>query len=217
MADDGITAQQFHESDGVEDWRVVWHYACAHFRTGSFERGLDLVEAIGQLAETANHHPDIDLRYPSLGVRMTSHDIGGLSRRDADLAMRISEAARDLGIEADPTAVQIAQFTIDASDIPSVMAFWKAVLGYEELSDEDLGDPHDRGPSIWFQQMDEPRPQRNRIHIDLGVPHDEAQARVDAAVAAGGRIVYDEHAPSWWTLADPEGNEVDIATWHGRD
>jgi hypothetical protein len=58
---------------------------------------------------------------------------------------------------------------------------------------------------------------RNRIHIDVGVPHDQAEARVAAALAAGGSLVEDRFAPAWWTLADPEGNEVDLATWIGRD
>jgi glyoxalase superfamily protein len=74
-------------------------------------------------------------------------------------------------------------------------------------------DPRGRGASFWFQQMDAPRPQRNRIHIDVWVAHDQAEARVAAALAAGGRLVTDEHAPAWWTLADAEGNEVDVATW----
>jgi 4a-hydroxytetrahydrobiopterin dehydratase len=94
------------------------------------------------------------------------------------------------------------------------------VLGYEYRSDspdEDLIDPRGRGPSLWFQEMDAPRPQRNRIHIDVWVPHDQGEARVKAAIAAGGRLVTDEHAPGWWTLADPEGNEVDVATWMDHD
>jgi 4a-hydroxytetrahydrobiopterin dehydratase len=48
------------------------------------------------------------------------------------------------------------------------------------------------------------------------VPHDEAEARVAAAIAAGGRVVNDANAPGWWTLADPEGNEVDVASWPDR-
>jgi Glyoxalase-like domain len=88
------------------------------------------------------------------------------------------------------------------------------VLGYERFGDE-LIDPHSEGPTFWFQQMDAPRPQRNRIHIDLYIPEDQARARVDAAIAAGGRIVYEDRAPLWWTLADPEGNEVDVASWPG--
>jgi 4a-hydroxytetrahydrobiopterin dehydratase len=70
---------------------------------------------------------------------------------------------------------------------------------------------------LWFQQMDAPRPQRNRIHLDVWVPHDQAEARVAAALAAGGRLVTDQHAPSWWVLADAEGNEACVATWQSRD
>jgi 4a-hydroxytetrahydrobiopterin dehydratase len=93
------------------------------------------------------------------------------------------------------------------------------VLGYEyrgDRPDEDLVDPRGRGPSLWFQEMDAPRPQRNRIHVDVWVPHDQAETRVAAAIAAGGRLRSDEHAPEWWTLADAEGNEVDVATVLGR-
>ena len=51
----------------------------------------------------------------------------------------------------------------------------------------------------------------------MAVPHDQAEARVAAAIAAGGHLVTDEWAPAWWTLADAEGNEVDVATWMGRE
>ena len=83
--------------------------------------------------------------------------------------------------------------------------------------EEDLVDPRGRGPSFWFQQMDAARPQRNRVHLDVWVPHDQAEARIAAAVAAGGRLVSDAQAPSWWVLADPEGNEACVATWLNRD
>jgi 4a-hydroxytetrahydrobiopterin dehydratase len=214
---DQITAQQFHESEGVEDWRVVFAGACAHFQSGSFDKGTNLVAAIRDLAEAANHHPDVDLRYSGVTVRLISHDVQGLSRRDADLARKISAAAGELGITADPSAVQTVQLAIDALVCADVMPFWRAVLGYKELGDEDLVDPRGSGPSIWFQDMDAPRPQRNRIHVDVSVPHDQADDRVAAALAAGGRMVNDKHAPAWWTLADAEGNEVDVATWRGRD
>jgi len=212
-----ITPKQFHESNGVDDWRVLFSGACTYFRTGSFATGVALVDAIGTLAEAAHHHPDVDLRYAGVTVRLMTHDVDGLSQRDVELAREISAAARALNVPADPTAVQAVQVTIDALVRPEVMPFWQAVLGYRELGDEDLADPHGSGPSFWFQQMDAPRPQRNRIHVDVSVPHDQAQARVAAAIAAGGHLVSDEHAPAWWTLADAEGNEADVATWMGRD
>ncbi|HEV3095851.1 MAG TPA: VOC family protein [Candidatus Dormibacteraeota bacterium] len=212
-----ITPQQFHQSDGVDDWRVLFGGACAYFRTGSFATGVALVDAIGTLADAANHHPDVDLRYAGVTVRLITHDVDGLSERDVNLARQISAAARKLSVPADPTAVQTVQITIDALVRPTIMPFWRAVLGYREAGDQDLIDPFGRGPSFWFQQMDKPRPQRNRIHVDVSVPHDQAEARVAAAIAAGGHLVSDAHAPAWWTLADAEGNEADVATWMGRD
>jgi 4a-hydroxytetrahydrobiopterin dehydratase len=217
-----LTPRQFHEADGVEDWRVLGEGACAYFRTGSFAAGARLAQAIGELDGLDAHHPDIDVRHQGVTVRLITitDDDYGLSERDLDLARRISAVARELGFAADPTMLQTVQVSIDALVSAEVMPFWRAVLGYAHRADspdEDLVDPRDRGPSIWFQRMDAPRPQRNRLHIDVWVPHDQAEARVEAAIAAGGRLVTDEHAPMWWTLADPEGNEVDVCTWMSRD
>jgi len=127
--------------------------------------------------------------------------------------------ARELGVPADPATVQTVQVTIDALVIPKVKPFWRAVLGYQDRADspEDLIDPRGRGASFWFQQMDAPDPERNRIHIDVWVPPDQAEARIAAAIAAGGHLVTDEYAPAWWTLADAEGNLADIATTRSRD
>ena len=212
-----LTGQQFHDADGVADWRVIFEGACTYFRTGSFATGVALIREIGTLADEANHHPDVDLRYSGVTVRLITHETGGITDRDLALARQISEAAARLGVTADPGAVQTVQLAVDAIDRPQVMAFWRAVLGYNELGTEDLVDPRGHGPSVWFQDMHSARGERNRIHIDVSLPHDVAEARIAAALAAGGRLVNDRFAPTWWTLADPEGNEVDIATWQGRD
>jgi 4a-hydroxytetrahydrobiopterin dehydratase len=208
-----ISPQQFHEAD----WRIVRDDASTHFRTGSFAAGVALVDAIGRLADAVNHHPDVDLRSDGVTVRLRSSAEGRLSERDLALAGQISAVAREQGVPVDLTGLQNVQIAIDALVIPEVMPFWRAVLGYREAGDEDLEDPDFQGPPFWFQQMDAPRPQRNRIHIDLYVPHDQAEARVAAAIAAGGHLVSDENAPGWWTLADAEGNEVDVASWPDRD
>ena len=192
-------------------WGGGW--ACAHFRTESFEAGVALVQAIGDLATAAAHYPDVDLRPDGVTVRLFTPQAEGLTRRDVELARRISAAARGLDVAAEPAVVQHVQVAIDALVIPEVRPFWHAVLGYDEVGDEDLLDPHRRLPSFWFQQMDAPRTGRNRIHIDVYLPHDQVEARIAAALAAGGRIISDANAPGWWTLADPEGNEVDLAIW----
>ncbi|BEL10684.1 VOC family protein [Actinoplanes sichuanensis] len=119
-------------------------------------------------------------------------------------------------------SVQEWEIAIDALDIVSVRPFWKAVLGYTDETgkhgpEDRLVDPWRQGPAVWFQRMTEPRPQRNRIHFDISVPHDEAPGRIAAALAAGGHLVSEEWAPSFWVLADREGNEVCVTTWQGRD
>ncbi len=190
-----ISSRQLHEADGGDDWRVLTWGACAHFRTGSFGAGVALVAAIGRLADAEDHHPDVDLRSECVTVRLRTHDVDRLSERDVALARRISAASRELNLPADPTAVQTISVTIDALGAPDVMPFWRAVLGYRRLGDEDLVAPHGRGPSFWSQQVDAPRPLRNRVHVDISVPHDQAEARVVAAIAAGGHLVTDQFAP----------------------
>jgi 4a-hydroxytetrahydrobiopterin dehydratase len=216
-----ITPGQFHDTDGVEDWRVVGEGACAYFRAGSFAAGARFVQAINGVGGLEGNHPDVNMRHGGVMVRLITitDDYYGPSEGHIDLARQISAAARELGIPADPSAVQTVQVSIDALVSSEVMPFWRAVLGYEyrgDTPDEDLIDPRGRGGPFWFQRMDSPRPQRNRIHIDVWLPHDQAEARVAAAIAAGGHLVSDDHAPAWWTLADAEGNEVDVATWMPR-
>ncbi|MEW1890749.1 VOC family protein [Streptomyces sp. NPDC085659] len=210
-----IRPQQFHETAGLEDWRVVGEGACAHFRTGgSFTAGTRFAQAIGELPDLGDDHPDIDVRRDGVTVRLITltDEYFGMTSRHVESARRISEAARALGLTADPSFIQTVQVTVDALDGPAVVAFWRALLGYEHRagSPEDLVDPRRRGAPFYFQQLDTPRPQRNRVHVDVWVPHDRAEARIAAALAAGGRLLNDADAPHNWVLADPEGNEACI-------
>ncbi|MGH2471714.1 MAG: VOC family protein [Candidatus Limnocylindria bacterium] len=220
---DGISPKQFHESQGVEDWRVLGDGATAYFRTGSFAAGARFVQAIGELSGVDELRPDVDVRHDGVTVRMIAFtkDYAGMTRRHVELARQISAVARKLGLSADPAAVQSLLVIPGATARAVVMPFWRAVLGYEpriDSPDQDLVDPRARGASFWFEQMREPRPDGGgAIHVAIWVPYEEAEARIAAALAAGGRMVRDEFAPSWWTLADAAGNEADIATTMGRD
>ncbi|GAA0691723.1 hypothetical protein GCM10010193_52810 [Kitasatospora atroaurantiaca] len=218
-----IRPRQFHEAAGVEDWRVLGEGACTYFRTGSFAAGARLVHEISRRVGLEDHQPDVDLRSEGVTVRLITitEDVYGMTERDVELARQISAVARELGVPADPSAVQTVQVTVDALAGPEVTPFWRALLGYQERagSAEDLIDPHRRGAPFYFQQMDAPRPQRNRVHVDVWVPYDRAEARIAAAIAAGGRLVNDDNAPSHWVLADPEGNEACVGTcgWIGPE
>ena len=219
---DRISAKQFQESAGVDDWRVLGDGACAYFPTPSFTTGARLVQAISGLPGIDEHHPDIDVRRDGVTVRLltVTDDYWGMSRRDVELAHQVSAVARKLGLPADPSAVQSLLVIPGATVTAAVMPFWRAVLGYEprgDSPDEDLVDPRSRGPSFWFEQMNEPRPDGGgAIHVAIWVPHEQAEARIAAAISAGGRMVRDEFAPAWWTLADAAGNEADIATMMSR-
>jgi 4a-hydroxytetrahydrobiopterin dehydratase len=205
-----ITAGQFHAADGVEDWRCLYHVVSAYFLTGSLNKGIELVAEIGRLAdEHEQQYVTIDLRRAGVTV--------SLGVRHVALARRISAAAKQLDIPADPSAVQLINVTLDALVGADVLPFWRALLGYRQLGEDYLFDPTRRGPGFSLQHMDAARPQRNRLHLDVAVPHDQAEARIAAALAAGGRLVSDAHAPMWWILADAEGNEACVATWVGRE
>jgi 4a-hydroxytetrahydrobiopterin dehydratase len=122
----------------------------------------------------------------------------------------------------DERSVQVLEIGIDALDAAAIRPFWRAVLGYVDEPGrsgpwDGLVDPLGQGPAVWFQRMDAPRPQRNRIHFDVSVPHDEAEPRIRAALAAGGALINDAEAPAFWVLADAEGNEACVTTWQGRD
>jgi 4a-hydroxytetrahydrobiopterin dehydratase len=222
MSSDHITPQDFHQAEGVEDWRVLSEGACALFGTPSLAAAAAFVEAIAGISGLGEHHPQIDIRRGGVTVRLLtrSDDYWGMSRRDVELARAISAVAREQGLSADPSAVQTLLVIPGAPGTTDVIPFWRAALGYEpraDSPDEDLVDPHDIGPGFWFESMDEPRGDGGgAIHLAIWVPPDQAEARVAAALAAGGRLVRDDRAPSWWTLADAAGNEADIATTKGR-
>jgi 4a-hydroxytetrahydrobiopterin dehydratase len=219
-----VTATEFDASAGLPDWRVLLGRIEASFRAGSFDAGAAFVGRIAAAAEAADHHPDVDLRYPDrVSVALVTHAANGLTESDVALARTISVFAAESGIRSEPTATSRVEVAIDAIDIDAVRPFWQAALGYVEEPPRAPGgqviaivDPNRIGPAFWFQQMDAPRPQRNRIHLDVTVAHDVAEARVSAAIAAGGTLVSAERARAFWILADPEGNEACICTWQDR-
>jgi 4a-hydroxytetrahydrobiopterin dehydratase len=219
-----VSAGEFATHDELPEWRFLLGRIEATFAAPSFASAAAFVGRIAEAADAADHHPDLDLRYPGrVHVALSTHAVDGLTVADIDLATTISKLATSAGITAEPVGARL-EIAIDARDIDSVRPFWQAVLGYVEWPPRTpggqvwvLADPRRLGPAVWFQQMDAERPQRNRLHIDVTVPHDVADERIAAALAAGGRVVSDQRARAFWVLADPEGNEACICTWQDRD
>ena len=211
-----ITDDEFALLEGLDDWRVLRGGIRACFRAGSFTAAATLVAEIARAADAADHHPDVEIRYPDrVLVGLTTHELSGLSTADPELARTISRIAADAGATAEPTVSNAIELAIDTTDADRIRPFWQAVLGYRN-SGGVLVDPLHSGPPMWFQHADQARSGRGRFHIDVTVPHDVAEQRVAAAIAAGGRLVTDRFARSWWVLADADGNEACVCTWQDR-
>jgi 4a-hydroxytetrahydrobiopterin dehydratase len=212
-----MTSDEFAALDGLDDWRYLLGSIVAEFRAGSFPDAGSLVAAVTAAAEAADHHPEITVRYPDrVRVGLTTHAVGGLSDVDVEVARTISAIARAAGAGAEPRTPQALEIALDTMDADRIRPFWRAVMGYRDAADGSLFDPLRIGPAIWFQQMDVPRTERGRFHLDVTVAHDEADDRVAAAIAAGGRLVNDAFARSFWVLADADGNEACVCTWQDR-
>jgi 4a-hydroxytetrahydrobiopterin dehydratase len=226
-----LTRQQI--SDAVGD--LGWRFAVGVIRTsvlvGSLALAADVARVVTGAAGDADGSLSLDLRPDRVVLTLQSRADGRVGPGEIAAAHQISAAVDDLGLVTEPElgpgsprSVQMLEIAIDALDIAAIRPFWQAVMGYGNEPGADgtdpgagLADPVGQGPTIWFQQMDEPRPQRNRIHFDVVVPHDETEHRIQAALAAGGKLVYDAEAPAFWVLADPEGNEACVCTWLARD
>ena len=200
---------------GLTGWVHIRRSLRAIYRPSDFVSGLAFVNRVGEAAEAANHHPDITLKYSLVSITTSSHDIGGLTSRDLDLARAITQIADELGLEADSAAVTDVEIALDTADTPAAVKFWQAVTGWS-ASDDAVQDPDQLLPELWFQDTDSTAPDRQRFHLDVEVPREQVEDRIEAAIAAGGTLVDDGAAPRFWVLADPEGNKVCLCTAQDR-
>lgn len=172
------------------------------------------VTTVAELADAADLPLLIDVRREGVLLDSGKDRWEGDDRADprfVALAQQIEAAAKELGLRADPAPLRFVQFGIDALDVPAVRAFWTRLLGYEEDPRTfltDIRDPRGLNPVLFFQQLEEPREQRNRIRFELAVPEELLPQRIATAVSAGGRVLSENP----YLVADPEGNEVLLRT-----
>jgi 4a-hydroxytetrahydrobiopterin dehydratase len=206
---------------GEQGWRFILGALRCSVAVRSMAQAADVAQRAVD-ASDADDHLRIGLRPDRVILTLLSPAHISATSKDVELAHRISAAVREIGLWTGPDRTHLVEIGIDALDIAAVRPFWKAVLAYAGEAGHDgpadpIVDPDGHGPAVWFQQMDAPRPQRNRIHFDVSVPHDQASERIAAALASGGRLVSDDRAPAFWVLADAEGNEACVTTWQGRE
>lgn len=213
-------------------WRYIHgieHQLQTEVLVDSLAAAVVVAEGVAAACADAERSVHLDLRADRVVISLQATEGMDVTETELALASPISASVSELGLRTDPQtggaptrSAQLLEIAFDAMTIPAVRPFWKAVLGYVDEPGEcrrtgPLVDPSGQWPTVWFQPMDAPRPQRNRMHLDVSVPHDEAEARIRAALEAGGRIAYDEQAPAFWVLADLEGNEVCVTTWLEAD
>lgn len=202
-------------------WRLVLRALRATYVAPDVPAATRLVSEVLAVAEEMGHHPDVDIRYTKVTFALTTHDVGGVSQLDVELAHRVHGLAAGRGATVDPGPPSVSEIALDTRDAAAVSGFWQAALGYRpEVAGEPdaLVDPAGHGPGLWFQVTDDPAAGRNRFHVDVNVGDlDEAARRRAAVEAAGGRLVTDRWAPAFWVYADADGNEVCICTAFGRE
>lgn len=208
-----FSAAGFHRAPGVADWRVTGSGPQAVFTATSLAKAAELLAPIVEAAEQFGVLPDVDVRPEGVVVTVPYRDTWGIPAAVAGFAAVVSQAAAALHLTANPALAQSVGIYVAQHSQADVRPFFTAALGYEPLGDTDAIDPLRCGPQLAFNPITGDNRSRGRTHFDIFVPADQAQARVDAALAAGGRLVDDSHAPAWWSLASPDNHGVDIASW----
>ena len=204
--------RDFLAAQGGSDWVVLHGGAAAVFRVQSVIEATRLAEAIARIPGLDGAGVLMTIADGQLTVRL-ARGVERLEERHLRLAREISGAAREHGALADRTRVQEVQLAVSARPDEIDVGFWRAVLGYVELADDNAVDPLGHGSTVWMQDLDPAKPLRHAMHVDVSVAREQAEHRLAAAVAAGGRVVDDSHAPAAWILADRAGNRVCIAAW----
>lgn len=203
--------QAFLSSDETNDWVVLHGGPTAVFALQSLAEAARLAVALSDLPGIGPR-AIMTVAHDRLTVKLT-REVWATEQADIALASAISAAAGALGAVPDRGAVQEVQIAIaakpDAIDLP----FWRAVLGYSPMADDNGIDPLGQGSTVWMQDIDPAKPLRHAMHLDVSLASEYVQARVDAAVAAGGTVVDDSEAPATWILADRSGNKVCLAAW----
>lgn len=221
MTEDALTPQQLAESQ-PEDWRWVLGRLKTRFPTTDVATAARLVAETVALAPEGRP-PEVVLGGTGVVVAVPGDAAQGITRADVVAAEAIGAAARGLGLSPDPHSVTQLELGLDTADPSALGPFYAALLGSEVRGGEPV-DPTGQVPTVWWQTpapddtdgaLPEPAvPQR--WHVDVWVGHDEGEARLEAVLAAGGRLVSDRAAPSYWVVEDADGNRSCICTPRGR-
>ncbi|WP_255574546.1 4a-hydroxytetrahydrobiopterin dehydratase [Austwickia sp. TVS 96-490-7B] len=215
------------EACELADWRHLRDVLKARFTLPDYRSALDLVTRIGHAAEAADHHPVMTVTSSEVMVTLTSHDVGGVTMRDCDMARIVSSLAHQVGAVSDVTGLTILEIGLDTADGSRHGPMYAALLGSDLVGGEPV-DPSGQVPTIWWQEPRSPdatssgraplpaQDVEQRWHFDVWVPADDVGRRLQAVIAAGGTLVSDAAAPSFWVVEDADGNRSCLCAVTGR-
>ena len=202
----------FLAAEGLEDWVVLHGGPTAVYRTTSLAEAASLANAIAQIPGLNGTRAQLNVVSERLTVRLT-REVWNIESEHIALARDISKVAASHGAVAEPHQVQEVQIAIAAKPDAIDLGFWRAVLGYEPMLEDNAIDPLGNSSVIWMQELEASKDLQHAMHLDVSVAKENAQMRVVAAIDAGGVLIDDSHAPAWWTLSDRSGNKVCIVSW----
>lgn len=214
-----VTSSQAQEQ--LSDWTVVDGRLEISVRAKDFVQAIEFVNRFTNLAEAQNHHPDFDIRYNTIRMRVVSHDVGGLTDRDINFATAVNVLIEEMGLKRQPEKITRATVVLVSANVEAIKPFWKAIFDFKDAKDDDhlLLDRSDVLPPLRFHELtgvsaddDDATPALGNVHFEIFVPASLTKDRRQAAVEAGGRLLSDANATDRWELADADGNRVILQT-----
>lgn len=152
--DDALSRQEIDEAlRSLPDWAYQLGGFVTVFKTPTSAAAVELMAAVGRVAEDRNHHPDLDWRYNRVFIRYTSHDAGTVvTARDREAAAATSVAATRIGAVAEPGLYRSVRLAIGSPAPDEIEETWRVALGYRRRAPGRLTDPYGRGPSVEILQ-----------------------------------------------------------------
>ena len=204
--------RDFLEAEAGGDWVVLHGGAVAVYLLPSMTAAAGLAQALAGVPGFEESGALMTIAADQLTVRLT-RGVFRLERGHVELARAVSELARVHQAVADRTRVQEVSLAVAARPDEVDVGFWRAVLGYSALDEDNGVDPLGHGSTVWLQELDPDKELRHAMHVDVSVAREQAAERLAAALAAGGRVVQECENPPAWILADRAGNRVCVAAW----
>jgi 4a-hydroxytetrahydrobiopterin dehydratase len=143
--------RDFLTAEGVEDWVVLHGGPTAVFKVGSLVEAAQLAEAVAAVPRL-EERTVLTLASDRLTVRLT-REMWGIEPRHIEIARAISRVARERGATPDRGAVQEVQLAIAAKPDEIDLPFWRAVLGYAPMHEDNAIDPLGHGSTVWMQDL----------------------------------------------------------------